>query len=210
MLLGRFGDKKLRAIGVRTGVRHRQPAGDIEIEIRVDLIRKHVPGISAAGGGGIAPLDHESGNHPVKRSAVVERLIMHRNFADRIGPIFAAFSQTDEICNRVRCLRRKELASDAAHAGIENSGGTRGLDWNGIRLSGGSVGQFRIRLGRRGLLLRKSDARGQQAQGKCMNKNLHSPNRNYIVFSADRRPTVGKPEKTAAISPGAVMLGIPL
>ena len=40
----------------------------------------------------------------MKCGAVVERLIVHRNFADRIGPIFGAFSQTDEICDRVRRL----------------------------------------------------------------------------------------------------------
>jgi hypothetical protein len=68
-----FGDEELRIVGVVLGLRHREDARPIVLQIDVELIVE-LSERRAAGAGprGIASLDHEVVDHPMKDDAVVE------------------------------------------------------------------------------------------------------------------------------------------
>ena len=82
-------DKKLGAVGIRTGIRHCQPARHIEGQVWIDLIVEKIAGISRSRARGISTLNHESRNHSMKRGAVVERLAMHLFVGDGIREFLA-------------------------------------------------------------------------------------------------------------------------
>src|SRR3954468_19454317 len=63
-------DEELAAVGVRTGVRHRQRTADDLV--LVELVLERVAGAAAAGAGRIAALDHEVLDHTVEDHAVVK------------------------------------------------------------------------------------------------------------------------------------------
>ena len=69
---GNMRDEELRAVGVRPGVGHRQHAGRIVLEVRVELVGKRVAGAAGAAPFGAARLDHEVGDDAVELQAVVE------------------------------------------------------------------------------------------------------------------------------------------
>src|SRR5439155_5634876 len=76
--LGRVADEGLAAAGVLPRVRHGQRAGDVLMRVALGLALDRVPrgpgsDPPLAGlGVGIAPLDHEVGEHAVELGAVVE------------------------------------------------------------------------------------------------------------------------------------------
>jgi hypothetical protein len=81
---------------------------------------ERVAGIAHPRAGGIAALNHELGNHAMKRGVVVVALVVHDLFRGGIGPIPGALGEGDEVGDRVRRLLFVELAGDAAHRGIHH------------------------------------------------------------------------------------------
>ena len=91
-----FGDEKLRAIGVGTGVGIGQPAGHIEFHVG-KLICHLEAGAAGAIAQRIPALNHEIRDHAMKDGAIVERLIAHHFAGLGILPFFGAGRQADKV-----------------------------------------------------------------------------------------------------------------
>src|SRR5207245_7266859 len=78
MRLGRVTDEELTAPGVLARVRHRERARDVTMDVLRGLALDRVAGSSGADPPlaglrvGVAPLDHDVREHPMKPRAVVE------------------------------------------------------------------------------------------------------------------------------------------
>src|SRR4051812_6034864 len=103
MRRGHFSDEELRAIGGGAGVRHRQAAGLVEPKI-TELVFELVARVAGAVTQGIAALDHESWNHPVKDSPVVQRLTAHLGVRGWISPFLLSGGESDEVVDCHGCL----------------------------------------------------------------------------------------------------------
>ena len=107
---------KLRAVGVRPGIGHRERAADDLV--RVDLVLERVAGAAGAGALRTAALDHEVLDDAVERQPVIE----------------AVGSQLLEVLDRLRRLVVEQLEDDRAAVG-----GHRDLgQWNQL-LAGSSL-----------------------------------------------------------------------
>ena len=82
------GDEELAAVGARAGIGHREDAGLVVFQGRIELILELVPGTAHAGAGRVAALHHEIVDHPVEDGVVVE------SFA----------CQEDQVVDRLRGL----------------------------------------------------------------------------------------------------------
>src|SRR6266496_4102726 len=102
-----FGDKKLRAVGARPGIRISKPPRLIKEQIGRAFILKLVSRISRSVPSGIAALNHEIGNDPVKDCAVIKRYSMFCGSAHRILPVLCPVRQADKVLDSNRCLVRK-------------------------------------------------------------------------------------------------------
>ena len=69
-----MGDEELAAVRVRAAIRHGEETGPVEMKIGRELILEGVAGSACPITFGIAPLDHEVGNDPVKCKTIVETL----------------------------------------------------------------------------------------------------------------------------------------
>ena len=166
---GVFGDEELRAVGAAarwagTGIRHGEAAGDVEGEGGIDLVFEEVTWVAHACSGGVAALDHEAGDDSVEGGAVVEGLVVHLLQGLRVGPVFGAFGEADEVGYGEGGLLVVEFAGEAAHGGVDDGGGAGGdYWWQRLRGGGGSVGEV-LCGGFRGLGgLRE----GCSAEGQC-------------------------------------------
>ena len=93
MGLGRMGDEKLTAVRVRTSVGHREAARAVPVGVASRLVLKFVAGAAPACAGGVAALNHEIVNNPVK--------------AD---PVIKAFTgQKDKVVDRLRRFLGKQV-----------------------------------------------------------------------------------------------------
>src|SRR6266496_1933109 len=108
--LRRVADEELAAAGVLPGVRHRERAGDVLVDVLVGLALDRVAGAAGADASlpglrvGIAALDHEVGDHPVERRPVVEA---------RVRELF-------EVGHCVRHLVGEQLQLDRALHGLDD------------------------------------------------------------------------------------------
>ena len=123
-----LGDEKLAPVCVRAGVRHRQPPGHIEIQIRIELILKRESGIARSRSRRVAALDHELRNHTMKRCAVIQRLVVHLLLRLRIDPVFCPLCQRDKIGHRLRRLLLEKLAGYPSHRRVHNHGRPIGVN----------------------------------------------------------------------------------
>src|SRR5689334_11766513 len=74
-----MGNEKLAAVGVRAGVGHGETADLMLAWIVFYFVRELITGTTASGAGGIPALDHEIGNHTMKKRAVVKFLPGEKN-----------------------------------------------------------------------------------------------------------------------------------
>src|SRR6266851_5352457 len=119
-LCGRYGDEKLRAIGIGAGVGHGQLAGLVEAVRRaLGFVFKLIARASETCACWVATLDHEIGNHAVKDGAVVEA-VLALLAADRVTPLALAFSEVCKIGYGFRRLFFEEPADDGAFRGIKD------------------------------------------------------------------------------------------
>src|SRR5262245_25990588 len=93
------GDEELASVGILTRVRHRQAAYTIMFKGARDLIIETITGAAKARSGRIASLDHEPIDDAVKRGVVVEPFSFHDPSSFRIGPVFGAFRESNEVCD---------------------------------------------------------------------------------------------------------------
>src|ERR1700728_3018291 len=101
---GDFGDKELRSVGVRTGVRVRQPSGLIKEQISRSLILELVAGIARPVAGRIASLNHEARNHAMKNRAVIKRNSVLIGATGGIFPVFRPRRKAYEVGHSDRSL----------------------------------------------------------------------------------------------------------
>src|SRR4029077_18127342 len=120
MWIWNLGDKKLGAIGVRTGVGIGQASRAIEIEVGGSFVAESIARIASAVASGIPALNHEFGNHTMEDGAIVERNTMLLGATDRIGPVFGAIGQTDKVGDTERSLVRKQRAGQLASSGVND------------------------------------------------------------------------------------------
>ena len=99
----RVRDEELRAVGARAGVRHREDAGAVVLERRVELVAELVARAAGAGAGGVAALGHEALDDAVERDAVV----------------VAVAGEEDEVVDGVRRLVGEQLDDDVAVVGAD-------------------------------------------------------------------------------------------
>src|SRR5207248_1652041 len=97
---GAFGDEKLRAIGIRSGVGVGQPSADVELEVGRNFVIHIEAGAAGAVSERVATLNHEAGDNAMENGAIVERLVRH--FAGLwILPGLRAIGQANKVGNRV-------------------------------------------------------------------------------------------------------------
>ena len=89
-------DEELAAVGVRSGVGHRQDAGLAVAQRRVEFVGELVAGASRAGAERITPLDHEAIDDAMEDDAVVE-LAGPRLAGLRVLPFFRPLGKPDEV-----------------------------------------------------------------------------------------------------------------
>src|ERR1700712_4678044 len=106
---GFFGDEELRAVGVRTTVRHRQHTGTCVFELWIDLVAEAIAGTTRAPTILVLRIATEwiaRLNHKVRYDAVETHAIVHGRAHSllrlRIRPRHRAGSKTDEIRDRLR------------------------------------------------------------------------------------------------------------
>src|SRR5205807_2744286 len=119
----RFGDEKLRAVGVGTGVGHRETSGAIEEEVGVQFIFEMVAGPAGSRSQRIAALDHESRNDPVKDDAVVERAVVLYLVGARICPRLLPGREADEVSRGFGGWVGEQLASEIPERRVDDGGG---------------------------------------------------------------------------------------
>src|ERR1019366_9146369 len=95
--IGRLGDEKRRAVGVRTGVGVGEASGLIKVEIGPGLVLDLDADVAGAASGGVAALDHELGNDAVEGGVVIEGNAVHGFAGFGVCPALGAAGQTDEV-----------------------------------------------------------------------------------------------------------------
>ena len=100
-----MGNKELASVAIGSGISHRQDAGAIMLEIGMELILELVPRAARSGSLGTTALDHEVGDHSVKRHVVIE--------------LFAA--QLLKVIDGFWCLIREQFDADGSFTGLKNS-----------------------------------------------------------------------------------------
>src|SRR5258707_1859050 len=88
--VGNFGDEKLRAVGVGSGIGIGETPGTIESQGRRSLILESVARIARTGTGGIFTLNHETGGQAVEEGAIVKREAVLLGVKDGAGLVPAA------------------------------------------------------------------------------------------------------------------------
>src|SRR5690554_3356904 len=96
-------DEELTAVGVRTGVGHRDDAGIVAERITLELILERIARSPAAGALRVSPLDHKVVDHAVEGHSVIEPLA----------------GEKDEVVHRARCMLRIEFEADGAAIGLD-------------------------------------------------------------------------------------------
>src|SRR6266540_4886766 len=112
------GDEELPAVGVRSTVRHREDAGLVELSAGAEFIGEAVARAARAVAERVAALDHEVLDHAMEHEAVVVRLL-HFRLRLRVGPLFRAFGEADEVRHRLRRILLEELHGEVPRAGRE-------------------------------------------------------------------------------------------
>src|SRR5687767_15926858 len=98
----RYGDKELSATSIGlTCVRHRHNAGAVVAMFWTDFIANRKSRTFESCSRGISALNHEIRNDAVERKIVVVRP-PHRPARARIGPLFFALGETNEVLNSHR------------------------------------------------------------------------------------------------------------
>ena len=169
-----FCDEELATVGPatrwpRAGVGHGKEAWLVEGEGGIDLILEEVAGVAAAVTGSIAALDHKSGDNAMEGGVVVEGLIVHLLQGFRIGPVFGALGEADEICDGDRSFLFKQLAGEPAHGGVNDGGWAGGYCW-GLELAGSARGIGKLLCGRGRLRLRRYG----ESQDECESMKRHA------------------------------------
>src|SRR4051812_37575771 len=131
-VLGRpLGDEELRTIRPRSGVRHREQARLVELQLGRELVLEAITGVAGADAQGIAALDHESGDHAVEDQTIVKRLLLDPLAGLRVLPGTRATRQPDEVGDRDRRLLFVELAVERAERrldlGVQRTGAPEAL-----------------------------------------------------------------------------------
>lgn len=113
------GDKELGAIGSWAGIRHSQQEWAIELELRVELISKHVAWAATTGAGWIATLDHEAVDNAVEHCAIVERALVGA------GSVFGlvlsgTVCQGDKVFDGLWRMVAKQLDGNVTTVGVQN------------------------------------------------------------------------------------------
>ena len=70
-----MSDEKLRTIGVRTGIRHRQSTGAIVAKVRMEFVLKRISRSPRSISSRIPALDHKIANDAMKNETVIETAI---------------------------------------------------------------------------------------------------------------------------------------
>src|SRR5919201_2211609 len=96
---GNLGNEKLGAIGIRSSIGIGQLSRNVEPHVGGYFIWDRVAWSACTRAQGIAALDHEVGNRPMKDGAVVKRHATLLFPAFRVCPFFSAERQADEIVN---------------------------------------------------------------------------------------------------------------
>src|SRR3954451_16481811 len=107
-----FGDKELRTVSVRSGIRIGEHASLAEIKARGKLVFKGIPRITLPVGQRIATLDHEVGDHAMKYGSVVERLAVLLGMREGVFPILGAGRQSDKVIHCGGNLVLEEFAGE--------------------------------------------------------------------------------------------------
>src|SRR5262249_15602569 len=120
----RNGNEELRTVRTRTGVCHGQLAFLVKAVRRaLGFVLEFVAGTAHAGAAGVAALDHEIGDHPMKDGAAVKRSIA-AFAAHTVLPAPFALSQVDEILGGDGRFLLKQAANNFAFRSVEYCVGT--------------------------------------------------------------------------------------
>ena len=112
------GDEELAAVGVRSGVGHREQVRPVEAQLGVELVGEVVARAAGAAAQRVAALDHEVVDHPVEDGAVVERPVVFCPGA-RVGPLLGAGGQLDEVGDRLGGVVAEQVDLDVAGRGVQ-------------------------------------------------------------------------------------------
>src|SRR6266849_1359995 len=105
-----FRDEKLRAVGVRAGIRISQAPRAVKSQARRSLVLEFVARIALATAQWISALNHEFRNHAMENRPVVKRNPVHLSSARWIGPVLGASCKANEVRHPERRLVRKQRA----------------------------------------------------------------------------------------------------
>src|SRR4051794_1353321 len=115
------GDEELGAVGARPGIGHRQQVRPVELQFGMELVVELVARPAATCSGGIAALDHEAVDHPVKYGAVVERSGGASGGVLR-AVVLAALCQSDEIRDGLGGMVSEQCDFDVTTIGVQGRG----------------------------------------------------------------------------------------
>src|SRR4029079_13980707 len=85
-----LGDEPLRAVRVRSGVRHREDARPAVTKLRMEFVLEAIARVAATGARRVAALDHEIRDDAVEDRSAVERHDLLRLTRARIGPFLGS------------------------------------------------------------------------------------------------------------------------
>src|SRR5216684_4696632 len=114
-----YGYEKLAAVRVGPRIGHGELAGLVVPQRLVEFIGELIARPAGAGAQRAAALNHEVGDHAVKRQAVVKRPF-HGFSRFGVGEFLCAFGEFDEVGHRLRRFLFKQLAHDGALRGLED------------------------------------------------------------------------------------------
>jgi hypothetical protein len=98
-----MGDEELGAIGVGSGVSHRQDPRPVVLQRGIEFVREFVARAAAAATRRVAALGHETGDHPVEERPVIELLA----------------GKKDEVVDCVRGFIGEQLEHDISLVGVQ-------------------------------------------------------------------------------------------
>src|ERR1700686_457168 len=112
------GNKKLRAVRVRSGVSHRQLAALVEpVRRSLGLIFKLVARTAKTRAHRVSALNHEVWDHAMKDSSVVKRILTF-SARSRVRPLAFAFGKLNKVGHGLRSIFFKKPANNVAFAGF--------------------------------------------------------------------------------------------
>src|SRR5581483_6321633 len=113
-------DEKLRTIGIRPSVGVSKSSWTVKQQIWRRFILKLVSGTSYSRAHGIAALNHELRNHPMKNGSAIERNSVHLLAGCGIRPILGSTREANEVRHANRSFIWEQGARHLARCGVDN------------------------------------------------------------------------------------------